>query len=93
MRYNTIKELYGTSTNQSVIVLDLKDATFLTNSIEMMDILKHVSNISDKHYPGNTSQIYVLNMPSIIKNTWDLLKIAFPSRLTALVTILDKNYL
>ena len=56
---------------------------------ETISMLYTLSNISSMHYPGNSLQIYIINMPTMIKNTWNLLKQSFASSLIEHTVILD----
>jgi hypothetical protein len=71
----------------------MKELSILKDNRELMAMLKTISGISAVNYPGNTLQIFILNIPNIVKNTWDMFKLAFPVSMTNLITILNDNYI
>ena len=56
-------------------------------------MISEISNLSAEYYPGNTVQIYVINVYYMFKKAWELLKYSFNPKLVQYITMLDSTYM
>ena len=79
--------------NKSVIIIDIANVSISNCYGPIVNILNEISNISAEYYPGNTVEIYIINVYYLFKKTWDLLKYSFNPTMTKYITMLDSTYM